>query len=53
MYDDHWPDVHRDDADPPDPVPEFDDEDSNSRPTRWDAHPSLSAEERNSLCRCN
>ena len=51
MYDDHWPDVHRDDADPPDPIDDDGDED-NSRPSQWDAHPSLSAEERNSLYRC-
>jgi hypothetical protein len=51
MYDDddHWPDVHRDDADPPDPI--GDDED-NSRPTPWDEHPSLSAEDRNARFHC-
>lgn len=47
MYDEHWPDVHRADADPPDPIDDDGDEDP-----RWDAHPSLSAEERNSLYRC-
>jgi hypothetical protein len=48
--DDHWPAVHRDDADPPDP-PLYDDED-NSKPSRWDEHPSLSAEQRNSRFHC-
>jgi hypothetical protein len=44
MTDDHWPAVHRDDADPPDLIDDGDED--NSRPSRWDAHPSLSAEER-------
>jgi hypothetical protein len=41
MYDDHWPDVHRDDADPPDDEPDESDE-----------HPSLTAEDRNSRFHC-
>ena len=47
MYDDdeHWPDVHRDDADPPDP-PLYDEPDDS------DDDPSLTAAERNSRFHC-
>jgi len=46
MYDDdHWPDVHRDDADPPDP-PLYDE------PIEPEDHPSLSAADRNSRLHC-
>jgi hypothetical protein len=54
MYDDeHWPEVSRYEADPPDPpLYADDDEDDDDPPCRWDDHPSLTAEERNSRFHC-
>jgi hypothetical protein len=45
-------DLHRDEADPPDPPLYADDDEDSSPPSRWDDHPSLSAEERNSRFHC-